>query len=229
MLYHNGNLVVIDVSQSVEHDHPHSLQFLRSDIINVTKFFNMRGSPVLAPQRLFEFITDPTIEKESAAKRVLDDERLEKLEDNEYLFLHVYIPHKLDNIENFERDHKLEKAGVEVNNPYQKMVAKIVTNHNEGKKHAILRTSNLDVRILDDEEEDLEDEDENSETSSSSASEIDYRTYQEKHQRYVRQRGESPSTRRERKQAVQEEKREKRAVKVPKHVKKRKEKVRQYR
>lgn len=35
MLYHNGTLFVIDVSQSVEHDHPHSLQFLRSDIINV--------------------------------------------------------------------------------------------------------------------------------------------------------------------------------------------------
>ncbi|KAI6169979.1 Serine/threonine-protein kinase RIO1 [Aphelenchoides bicaudatus] len=202
MLYHKNNLVVIDVSQSVEHDHPHSLQFLRSDIINVTKFFNSRGSPVLTPQRLFEFITDPTIEKESAAKKILDNERLETLDDNQYLFLNVYIPHKLDNIAHFERDDKLEKAGVELNNPYQKLIAKVVTKNDE------------------DEEEDLSDENEDSETSCSDESEAedDGRTYQEKHQRYIRYRGESPNTKRERKQAVQEEKREKRANKVPKHV-----------
>lgn len=36
-------LYIIDVSQSVEHDHPHSLDFLRSDCSNVTKFFHERG------------------------------------------------------------------------------------------------------------------------------------------------------------------------------------------
>lgn len=132
MLYFNGELIVIDVSQSVEHDHPHSLQFLRSDITNVTKFFNSKGSPVLPPQRLFEFITDPTIEKESAAKRILDNELVEKLDDNYDLFLNVYIPHKLDNIVHFERDHKMEKAGLEPNNPFQKMLAKVATNESEG-------------------------------------------------------------------------------------------------
>ena len=34
--YHDGNLYVIDVSQSVEHDHPHALEFLRKDCTNVT-------------------------------------------------------------------------------------------------------------------------------------------------------------------------------------------------
>jgi serine/threonine-protein kinase RIO1 len=34
--YHEGNLYVIDVSQSVEHDHPHALEFLRKDCTNVT-------------------------------------------------------------------------------------------------------------------------------------------------------------------------------------------------
>ncbi|TDH06428.1 hypothetical protein EPR50_G00133150 [Perca flavescens] len=39
MLYHNGDAYIIDVSQSVEHDHPHALEFLRKDCSNVNEFF----------------------------------------------------------------------------------------------------------------------------------------------------------------------------------------------
>ena len=39
LLYHDGKAYVIDVSQSVEHDHPHALEFLRKDLHNVTEFF----------------------------------------------------------------------------------------------------------------------------------------------------------------------------------------------
>lgn len=40
MLYHKGGLVIIDVSQSVEHSHPHALEFLRRDCANVNLFFS---------------------------------------------------------------------------------------------------------------------------------------------------------------------------------------------
>ena len=40
--YHHGRVVVIDVSQSVEHDHPNSLDFLRMDITNITEFFTKK-------------------------------------------------------------------------------------------------------------------------------------------------------------------------------------------
>ena len=33
--YHDGDAYIIDVSQSVEHDHPHALEFLRKDCGNV--------------------------------------------------------------------------------------------------------------------------------------------------------------------------------------------------
>ena len=33
--YQGGGVYVIDVSQSVEHDHPHALEFLRKDCANV--------------------------------------------------------------------------------------------------------------------------------------------------------------------------------------------------
>lgn len=36
MLYHDGSIIIIDVSQAVEHDHPMALEFLRKDCINIT-------------------------------------------------------------------------------------------------------------------------------------------------------------------------------------------------
>lgn len=36
MLYYDGSIVIIDVSQAVEHDHPMALEFLRKDCTNIT-------------------------------------------------------------------------------------------------------------------------------------------------------------------------------------------------
>jgi len=41
--YHDAHLYIIDVSQSVEHDHPAAYDFLRSDITNVEDFFGKAG------------------------------------------------------------------------------------------------------------------------------------------------------------------------------------------
>ena len=56
MLYYEGKVWVIDVSQSVEHDHPHSLDFLRRDIANINNFFKMKGVSVFSDWNLFQFI-----------------------------------------------------------------------------------------------------------------------------------------------------------------------------
>jgi len=40
--YNDGEIVMIDVSQAVEHEHPYALEFLRKDCTNITgkyKFF----------------------------------------------------------------------------------------------------------------------------------------------------------------------------------------------
>lgn len=34
--YHEGEVYIIDVSQSVEIDHPHALEFLRKDCTNIS-------------------------------------------------------------------------------------------------------------------------------------------------------------------------------------------------
>jgi RIO kinase 1 len=56
ILYHEGHLYIIDVSQSVEHDHPSAFDFLRSDIKNVEDFFAKMGVKCLGLRRCFEFI-----------------------------------------------------------------------------------------------------------------------------------------------------------------------------
>jgi serine/threonine-protein kinase RIO1 len=37
--YFNDEIYIIDVSQSVEHDHPHALEFLRKDCTNINGTF----------------------------------------------------------------------------------------------------------------------------------------------------------------------------------------------
>ena len=57
LLHHEGHIVVIDVSQSVEVEHPHALEFLRMDCMNILKFFRGKGLKTLCLQRLFDFTT----------------------------------------------------------------------------------------------------------------------------------------------------------------------------
>lgn len=56
MLYHCSHVYVIDVSQSVEHDHPHALDFLRRDITNINDFFRKKQVNVFSDWHLFQFI-----------------------------------------------------------------------------------------------------------------------------------------------------------------------------
>lgn len=73
LLYLNSHVYVIDVSQSVEHDHPHALDFLRKDCANIKEFFSKKAVATLSVKQLFDFITDPTINESNM------DECLEKL------------------------------------------------------------------------------------------------------------------------------------------------------
>lgn len=124
MMVHAGQLVVIDVSQSVEHDHPHSLDFLRKDVANVTRFFRERGVEVLSMRQLFEVIVDPLVATDAQVEELLGSQRTAGQLEDDSLFMQAYIPHKLEDVEHYERDDEAEKAGDEVNNPYQKMIGK---------------------------------------------------------------------------------------------------------
>ncbi|KAL1420592.1 hypothetical protein MTO96_023989 [Rhipicephalus appendiculatus] len=54
LLWHQGRVVIIDVSQAVDRMHPHALEFLLRDCTNVSRFFQRQGLPdVLSPKDLF--------------------------------------------------------------------------------------------------------------------------------------------------------------------------------
>jgi RIO kinase 1 len=66
LLWHRNQIYVIDVSQSVETDHPSALDFLRKDASNVNDYFKKVGRlPVMTVRQLFEFITTPLLSSTS--------------------------------------------------------------------------------------------------------------------------------------------------------------------
>jgi RIO kinase 1 len=71
ILWHEEKPVIIDVSQSVEHAHPSSHDFLRKDIQNICSFFRRHGvSRVLTAMQCFLFITMYTDELEKTGIQV---------------------------------------------------------------------------------------------------------------------------------------------------------------
>ncbi|GBP74158.1 hypothetical protein EVAR_53348_1 [Eumeta japonica] len=219
LLYHNGNIVVIDVSQSVEHDHPHALEFLRKDCTNISDFFRKKGVATLTVKELFDFITDPSINEKNL------DECLEKLSElvasrdfeqmtaqeqiEEEAFKNVYIPKRLAEVVDFERDINKAKKGETDDLTYKK-----ITGFNSDLTGTINRP---DI---------LSDDDVQSESGSdiSSAEDEDG----EKPSKFInsaRPRDESPDSKKARKKAVKQEKAEKRKTKVKKHVKKKRDKA----
>ena len=120
---HHGHLYIIDVSQSVEHDHPHAFDFLRSDLRNVEEFFSRRGVRCLGLRRAFEFVTKESFaneggEEAALQKRLEESERADVEEpsddavtvgahaaaDEDSVFMRSYIPRTLNEVYDPERD-----------------------------------------------------------------------------------------------------------------------------
>jgi RIO kinase 1 len=115
---------VIDVSQSVEHDHPRSLEFLRMDIKNITDFFRKKGVLTVSERKAFEFITaeNTTVDREEMSE-VLgtmmldnyadqdDQEKQDDAEVDERVFRQAYIPKSLFEVVDAERDVGIIQQG----------------------------------------------------------------------------------------------------------------------
>lgn len=108
ILYHEGKLVIIDVSQSVEQDHPHALEFLRKDCTNISQYFRKFEVSTMTVKELFDFITDPTITEENMdeclnaisekiSNRNLDELSVQEKMDEE-VFKQAFIPKRLGEV-----------------------------------------------------------------------------------------------------------------------------------
>lgn len=236
MLYHEGKVYVIDVSQSVEHDHPHALEFLRKDCTNITDFFRKKGVCTLTMKELFDFVTDITITDdnidayldhvmEMSANRTQEDITEQQKIDDE-VFKNAFIPRTLDDVIDFERDLTKAKTGKTDHILYQ-TVTGLKADLTGAQQEPVLLEDKADTTDV---SEDVKDKDNGVVDSedSSDCSDSDDSDNSEKVNKMAlshRPRDESPNSKKERKQRIKEEQREKRKNKIPKHIKKKKEKM----
>jgi RIO kinase 1 len=139
LLWHQNEVWVIDVSQSVENDHPSALDFLRSDIRNVNDFYRKKGGmQTMNTRQLFEFVTSTvigdTVEAEMGAldKFMETNEaheettaEREQREVDDAVFMSQFIPRSLTQVNEAELK-RMEKG--EREDDYIKMVALLTGN-----------------------------------------------------------------------------------------------------
>ena len=124
ILWHMQRPYIIDVSQSVEHSHPYSSEFLKKDVFNITDFFRKRCSGVLSNYDLYKLIVDKEAISLDAALSDLETLVNARLEDanshapeeeenliREAVFLQSHLPTSLGEISNPLLELKRMEAG----------------------------------------------------------------------------------------------------------------------
>uniref|UniRef100_A0A1B0AQM3 Serine/threonine-protein kinase RIO1 n=1 Tax=Glossina palpalis gambiensis TaxID=67801 RepID=A0A1B0AQM3_9MUSC len=239
ILLQNGQLVIIDVSQAVEHDHPHAFDFLRKDCANISEFFRKKSVATMTVKELFDFITDQSINDnnmEACLERLSEQIKDRDCETftaeetiNEAVWQNSYIPKRLDEVPHFERDVDRAKKGETANLIYGKIMGlneKLQVQKRPGILEACKGSEENfenNEKLLNKPHEKVDDtfEQEKSDEDTQSSTIEDETNFRN----CARPRNESPESKRARKKLVKEAKAEKRQVKIKKHIKKRKEKV----
>lgn len=214
ILYHENRLYIIDVSQSVEHDHPRTLEFLRMDIKNTTEFFKRKGVDVMSEQTMFNFILssrepvqDPDLTEvliKMFSNRTSAECGEKSIAENEVdaeVFRKQYIPQTLEQVYNVELDAEKVGRGEKADLVYQDLLADKASVTSESETVSENNASgSLPV------------------SDNSDAEDCASRYFEKGPPRG--KKFEDKEAKREHKQSIKEEKREKRKHKIPKHIKK---------
>ena len=215
ILYHNDKLWLIDVSQSVEHDHPRSLEFLRMDIKNVSDFFRRKGVNALSEKITFGFVTttqDSTAPEDMATTlETLFENRPEEVEEIDAnaeveteVFRNQYIPQTLEQVYDIERDVGEVAKGGRDNLVYRDLLAEKLA------PEVAVADEGEAAHVVEDEKQT------SSGDESGTANDVD--PFAKKTPRG--KRFEDKEAKKEHKKQVKEEKKEQREKKIPKKVKK---------
>ena len=165
ILYHQNKLWIIDVSQSVEHDHPRSLEFLRMDIKNVSDFFQRKGVDTLSERAIFQFIMSDdgpaeeknmgaAIDKLYAARSKEEVEDVAEKEVDNVVFRYQYIPQTLEQVYDVERDVDKVARGGQDELVYENLLAKKVSSKEEANVHKQVDSDSTESEGEENEEED---------------------------------------------------------------------------
>ncbi|MCJ1246103.1 protein kinase rio1 [Trapelia coarctata] len=223
ILYHQDKLWIIDVSQSVEHDHPRSLEFLRMDVKNISDFFGRKGVDTLSERATFGFVTAnegsldtdgmiSVIEQLYSARpehEVEDDAQKEV--DNE-VFRNQFIPQTLEQVYDVERDAEQVGKGGKDELVYRDLLAdKIDTRTSVARGEA-------DASAVQGNSDEGDEDKESQESGSGNEDDDGSDPFAKKPPRG--KRFEDKEAKKEHKKQVKEVNKEKREKKMPKYVKK---------
>ncbi|KAL2497162.1 Serine/threonine-protein kinase Rio1 [Abeliophyllum distichum] len=239
ILYFEGHLYVIDVSQAVDLDHPHALDFLREDCIHVSDFFKKHGVAVMTIRELFDFIVDPTINDDSVDSYLEEVQQKilargdvisaeEEIADS--VFVQSYIPKTLDHVKNAEADVLRITSGKDTGDMYYQTItglkqalslgnsSQAETEQHQSNGNPVNGTS---ARATDHSDLLHGDSETGSDESESGSSEAEDSSSDSNKQGPADRK----AARKENKKKVKEDKREARKHKIPKAVKKKKRKL----
>ncbi|KAI5289916.1 protein kinase rio1 [Ascosphaera aggregata] len=216
LLYHQHKLYIIDVSQSVELDHPRASEFLRMDIKNITGFFKRKNVHTLPEPVVFRFITKADLHKGSPrdevnylleAREEVEDEEAEEVDTA--VFRQQYLPTTLDQVYDIERDAELIRKGEGENLVYKDLLASHEANITGDTRED--ESYSEGVVALSDSEDGLDEENPDEEV----------RVHPKDAGKPPRgKRFEDKEIKKAHKQAIKEERKERRAHKMKKHIKK---------
>lgn len=234
ILYFEGNLYIIDVSQSVDLDHPSALDFLREDCIHVSDFFKKHGVSVMSVKELFDFIIETAIADDDV------DDYLEKVQqkivergdiaEDDSISPTVYVQ-TIDYIKKCEEDlvqmAMLQRPGFvyepEAKEIYDKPLLGFIQTRNEASHPPLLdisEESRADAQTKCSADDAAERDSDDSESCSDSEGEDSPHRSEAKLSPEERR-----AVRKENKKKVKEEKREARKTKISKVDKKRRKKL----
>jgi len=149
ILYNDKTLYIIDVSQSVGHDHPRSNEFLRMDIKNVGDFFRRKGVDTLQDKTIFNFVVAPKDDQHPVDQSAMAEaiERLyetrpaaaegedaeAQLEVDNEVFRKQYIPQTLNQVYDVEKEGLKIDEGLGSELPYRNLLADQVVQPKQGE------------------------------------------------------------------------------------------------
>jgi len=219
LLYWKEKLYIIDVSQSIEHDHPHALDFLRRDCLNVNNYFKKKGVLTFGIKQIFDFVTDMKIKMEDLNEELnqMISIRHVDTEEEEQVFLGVYIPRTLQEVsaKQAEEDFKKNKRGEDEDVLYQKLTG--LQFEEKVKEKSDTNNDGKSEKSQENEEEEEEEESEGEDSEEGEKKEGEEGEIKEKKGGKQKYDG---LEKKERKMKIKEENREKRKNKMPKKMKK---------
>lgn len=249
LLWHNKQVYVIDVSQSVETDHPAALDFLRKDASNVNDFFGKIGRlDVMTTRQLFDFITTTIDDNEEAEMEYLDkmmkevqdaqnhmagqteqERRKNEQQDavDEAVFMSSFLPRSLNQVADYDV-RQIEKGEVEAT--YAHAVAALTGNQEVVEKYNTYQRGEGitdeaafgdDIDPANEGISDNQSEDDDSGSDSDSDDDEEYIKVARTPEELEAERADLKAQRKANKKAVREANTEKRQTKIKKKDKKR--------